>query len=173
MFSYCLILELLFQGAKRQPIQYVQPCALCVVRSRLRVTHDHCFVYQNKTTKFLVEMAETQPKVNSNVEKASTKTVIAHDFLDWYPCSFEYLKEFVRPRDDWLVSQRLYNLFNNIANEVPDVSAQKSVPVPSATKKSSRKKCGHLRGLDVDLESIRVSALNFGRGINTSAINQF
>lgn len=114
---------------------------------------------------------ETQPQLQLNVGKTSTKTASGHDFLDWYPCSFDYLREFIRPRDDWLVSQYLYDLFNENTKVLPGVSVQESMPVPVATKKRSRKTCGHLRGLNVDLESIRVSSLFFARNQRRRRIN--
>lgn len=160
--------------ARRRTSKHVRS-ALCVVRSRLRETHDHFLFIKTRVSNIFVSMAmayETQPQVQLNVEKTSTKIASGFDFLDWYPCSFDYLKEFIRPRDDWLVSQYLYDLFNENTKVVPEIPVQERVPVPHATKKRLRKTCGHHRGLNVDMESLRVSAhiranyFGFNVGVN-------
>lgn len=115
------------------------------------------------------------PQAQLNVDNGSRRGERKLDFLDWYPFSFDYLKDFIRPRDDWVVSQYLYDLFNKKVDSVPEVPVVAEVPgdtkqdansptvranlpmVRSAPKKRSRKTCKHLRALDLDLESIRVS----------------
>lgn len=113
----------------------------------------------------------TPPQAQLNVENGSTRGGRKLDFLDWYPFSFDYLKDFIRPRDDWVVSRYLYYWFNKKEDAVPepevpeDTMQDTSSPVVEvnlptvlgAPKKRSRKSCKHLRGLDLELESIRVS----------------
>lgn len=99
---------------------------------------------------------ETQTQVQLNVENVSTK---AYDFLDCYSFSFVYVKDFIRPLDDWIISQYLYDSFNKNAKPEPGVLIQEIPLVGSARKKSSRKRASdHLHELALDLEYIRVSA---------------
>lgn len=50
--------------------------------------------------------------VNSELTADGDRT----DFLDWYPNTIDYLRDFIRPREGWVVSQTLYEIFNGLPN---------------------------------------------------------
>lgn len=126
----------------------------------------------------------TQVEFHHNNEPANSSR--SFDFLDLYRFSFEYVKDFVRPRDDWFKSQYLYELFNKrehsesavnsiqigvpglIQTGVP-VSIQTNIPAPSV-EMSSQKSCSHLRDLDLDLEaiSVRMKCKSLTQWVNNS-----
>lgn len=91
-----------------------------------------------------------------------TRLTNGYDFLDWHPISFVYLKDFIRPRDDWFVSQHLYELFNKTDNSMAVVPKQegesvrsvRDIGVNSLMEKPERP--GESK-LDLDLKSIGVS----------------
>lgn len=109
---------------------------------------------------------ETHTQAQSIVDNRWTRLTNGSDFLDWHPISFDYLKDFIRPRDDWFVSQHLYELFNNknqsmavvpkpqgeLVRSVRDIGVNSVIEEPEPP--------GGLK-LELDLKSIGVSVLDF------------